>query len=1250
MAAMAILLLQTSGNGSGIAHAAGIGLPHGNIRRTGYSPVPLRPPYRLLWEHRFRDKPRPAWREPAWEPQRIDFDYAYAVATDGDHVYVASSADHGLHALDLETGQESWVFLTGGPVRLAPDFYRDRVLFTSDDGTLYCLTRKHGERVWTYRPEGVPDRRLIGNEQMISRWPGRSGVLVENDRLYVTFGMLSTEGVAVCCLDAETGKTLWINDTSGHRFMARPHLTAMGGVSPQGYLAVNESLLVVSCGRSTPALFDKQTGACRYHEADGDFTGGAWTMVTDRFVFTQADTLKKEYGSQLRRDHTGPEAPVFDLATLVALHPETGQEVFSLRGGSRGILCDKGGITLIGRDALIHVELPDILKAIPEEPGTIAHTLGHFVANEPIRRWATPVDRVYRLLQARDTIIAGGAGWLACFDAEQGKRLWKADVKGQIRSMCLAAERLVVSTTEGRLACFAPEIRAPGTPPAPARTGRAPSDEGRTARAKGYALALGSYKAGDLAALSREYDLLVHPTQGSRVQTLRRDLYHAGRYGTKVAVHEVAGPDLPYTDYFADAIHMTLESQETLTRLSLSEAYRLLRPCGGEATIRFPQNLALPLERALVQARIPATEIKRTAHGLSIIRGPLPGAGTWTHQYGDPGKRTASDEQRVRLPLKAAWFGGMGPQTILSRHFREPAPLVIDGRCFVPGTDHLTAMNIYNGRILWQREMPNLAHWPAAYRGPGLAVDQETVYALQERDCLLLDPRSGRTLARYPAPLEALNGNSKDVIWEYLAVCDHTLVGTLGVPNLRPSWWSRAYPVSTLLFALDKRSGKVLWMYRAREGLDSNALAIDDGKVCLIDGQPRYRFLKPREKVHTLQKRKLLALDLASGRTLWEHEDIVPTLNSLWLDRGVLLATQMPFSRSMQDRDAVQAGGGVTAYAANDGRPLWRIDEVETLTPVIIGDVFYSPDAYDLHTGQPVASLSQGNRQFSARMPMLCSTLAGCPSMVMARRSSLGFVDLHRQGGTFQYPVTRSSCWINMIPAGGLVVIPEGGSSCQCAYNYKTSMALMSDERHYDYGIGGTGLAGPPALRLNFGAPGDRPDPAGQMWFAYPRPVAHGRCLGSQPYGPKVADPRLPIRERSANQGVTAYGRNPDWVKIEGTDRPWLYACGLRGPLRISIDPTKAVPGTKTYRVTLFFCELDKTAPARPCAIKLQGETIGSLRDILGRTGNPRQAREQSFTVAADGDIEFELTPTAPGAPPIVSGLCIEAAGKEPRL
>jgi outer membrane protein assembly factor BamB len=1216
------------------------GVPFCNSQRTGYTPEELKPPYRTVWVHDARHKPRPAWQEPVWEPQRIDFDYAYAVSARGDTVYYASSADHALHALDLASGEKKWVFFTDAPVRLAPEFYTEHVLFTSDDGFLYCLNQNDGSLVWKYRPEGIPDERLIGNEQMISRWAARSGVLVEGDRLYTSFGMLASEGVAVCCLDAATGEPIWINDTCGHHFMARPHGTAMGGVSPQGYLAATDKLLIVTCGRSTPALFDKATGRLLYHEADGDFTGGGLVMTAGDLIFTQADTLKKEYGADLRRDDEAAEAEVFELATLVALDGATGREVFSLQGGSRGTLSDDGLLTLIGRKQLIAVDLKDVRRAVPGEATVIQHTLGHFVESEKICRWSTPVDRVYSLLHAGGTIIAGGRGLVECFDAVDGRSLWRGEVDGQVRAMCVTAGRLVVSTTEGTITCFAPadaESTAVET-----RVRPRPSEPLPPPARGGYCLVIGQYELKALTDLARLFDLVIFATASGEPALLRSHLADAGLQGTRVVVHRIDGTMLPYTDYFANEVRLHVASEQQLAGIAPSELYRVLRPCGGVLAVTCPKHLAAEVRAELATARVPEEEILTTVDGLRVTRGILPGAGQWTHQYGDAGKRVASDEVRVRLPLKAAWFGGLGPATILSRHFRTPAPLVANGRCFVSGLDHLTAMDIYNGRILWQRSLPDFAHWPAAYRGPGIAVDDATVYVLQDGRCLALDPATGETRASFAAPRQSLDSSGDETIWEYVAVTDELLIGTLGEPNLQRSWWSRAYPVNQTVFALEKRTGHLRWVHWATDGIDSNAIAIDDGCICLIDGRPRYDFLARRgstQEEEDQSPRKLIALEVDTGRVRWQHSNIAPAQNSLWIDDGVVVATPNPVGKNMTDPGVIKAGGGITAYSTEDGSRLWHADQADTVQPMIIGGVFYSPDAYDLQTGRPL-TWPESSKRMTLRAGTGCSTYSGCPTLAMSRFSSLGFKDLAGGFGSFTYPLVRSSCWINMIPAGGLVVVPEGSSSCQCAYNYKTSLALMSDDRQFHYGLGGDDRAGSPGLRINFGAPGDRTDAQGQVWYAYPRPVAYGRCLGSQPYGPKQAGPNLPIEELSSKTTVQTWGRNPDWVKLTDSRMPWLDACGLEGDLRWSIRPPQELQHADRWRVVLHFCEISEAGRDRVFDVKLQGRTVLPSLNVAATSGAVRRPVTQAFSLDNDKTVTLELSrvvPTSP--PPIISGL-----------
>jgi hypothetical protein len=42
---------------------------------------------------------------------------------------------------------------------------------------------------------------------------------------------------------------------------------------------------------------------------------------------------------------------------------------------------------------------------------------------------------------------------------------------------------------------------------------------------------------------------------------------------------------------------------------------------------------------------------------------------------------------------------------------------------------------------------------------------------------------------------------------------------------------------------------------------------------------------------------------------------------------------------------------------------------------------------------------------------------------------------------------TRSGCWINIIPAGGLILIPEFSAGCTCGHAIQTSLALLPRDR-----------------------------------------------------------------------------------------------------------------------------------------------------------------------------------------------------------
>jgi len=60
-----------------------------------------------------------------------------------------------------------------------------------------------------------------------------------------------------------------------------------------------------------------------------------------------------------------------------------------------------------------------------------------------------------------------------------------------------------------------------------------------------------------------------------------------------------------------------------------------------------------------------------------------------------------------------------------------------------------------------------------------------------------------------------------------------------------------------------------------------------------------------------------------------------------------------------------------------------------------------------------------------------CGQLAGCESMLFYRSATLGYFDLSASSeGTQNFGGIRPGCWINAIPAGGMLLVPDASSGC----------------------------------------------------------------------------------------------------------------------------------------------------------------------------------------------------------------------------
>ena len=248
-----------------------------NAGRTATTSQPLAEDLALLWS-RDLGPLTPAYRE-----VRMQFDRSHEPVVAGQTLVVASSRDDTVTAFDTETGVERWETHTDGPVRFAPAIVGDLVIFGSDDGIVRCVSLADGKPIWQRR--AVPsNRHVLGNGRLISVWPVRGGPVAKGDRIYFAAGVWPLEGVFVYCLDAATGKVIWLNDRTGYIYGVHPHQAeAFGGVAPQGYLLIDGDDLVVPSSNAYPARFDLATGALKEFElpSAGRLTGGWFASTPD---------------------------------------------------------------------------------------------------------------------------------------------------------------------------------------------------------------------------------------------------------------------------------------------------------------------------------------------------------------------------------------------------------------------------------------------------------------------------------------------------------------------------------------------------------------------------------------------------------------------------------------------------------------------------------------------------------------------------------------------------------------------------------------------------------------------------------------------------------------------------------------------------------------------------------------------------------------------------------------------------------
>ena len=536
---------------------------------------------------------------------------------------------------------------------------------------------------------------------------------------------------------------------------------------------------------------------------------------------------------------------------------------------------------------------------------------------------------------------------------------------------------------------------------------------------------------GDLAAaIAAESELLVHAFDRDRA-----DVDQAARRPKLLAVEWLATGRMPYVDDFVDLAVVDTAASGT----PASEIFRVLRPRGC-AILRGGSASAGDLATA-------GFEVEDVKSGWQIARKPArSGADDWSHWFHGPDNNPVSQDTVIQSPYVTQW---------LAKPYYHAMPVVSTaaaGRVFVatghiahhdreiPTLNTLVARNGYNGRILWQRKLPQgyLVH-RSAFIATG-----DALYMAAGDEILLLDPETGRELERVRVP-----GTRGKLMW--MAKVDDILYVLTGhgeppteTMEVHANWrgwgWHNVdknyspegkhqirWGFGDMLAAYDLTRREVVWTHR-QANMDSRGVAIlRDRLFYYVPGST------------------LACLDRHRGSILWRNEDrehlalIEEEAKGLKGTPGfrttpMLLAT--PVGLFVQGQKRMN----VLGFSVEDGRFRWAKRKFHNNPNLLYtrGKLFISGIEKNgsVQVIDPVNGDSLENLNFWKGS---CTRLTGSPEALYCRGEGLGRYDFAKK----VYWAERSArpgCNDGATPANGLLYV--GPWLCDCNLSILGQMAL----------------------------------------------------------------------------------------------------------------------------------------------------------------------------------------------------------------
>ncbi len=783
---------------------------------------------------------------------------------------------------------------------------------------------------------------------------------------------------------------------------------------------------------------------------------------------------------------------------------------------------------------------------------------------------------------------------------------------------------------------------------------------------KGYCLVL-DCNIGRLAfELARSSELKIVGLENDlrKRQQAREHLAQAGLLGSRVVVEDWEIADLPL--YFANLVvsDEAVLSGKPAPSESLS---RVLRPCGGlvmncgiagknePGTRVWSKHVRPKLDGAGSWRQLYASPENTACSEDTLVKGPL--GVLW---FGEPGPQKMI-ERHARSDSPVSIDGRLfiqGEEIVRAYDayngtflWETPLPGAVRARVDVDGGNlSLTEDSLYvAANDLCYRLDNATGKIVTRYRLPGTndGGDWRWGYVCCDNG-ILLGSRAMPLGQRYAAAYKSQGGPvSLAVRRGYHRAGTHWRTMTDF-----PSWGSQSSPTGEItstimagdaIFALDADTASPLWIHRGKRIAAITVTAADKTvffaeceptaveKAAAIEerqrlvGEDIYRpgaeaEIGPEER----DIRLVVALDKATGAIRWKRPIDLTGCGGTKMGSacaGGLLLFFGHFSNHDQKffLENKLTWRRITAIDAETGRVVWSRPLNYLRRPLIVGEkIIIEPHACDLRTGEilnrvhPVTG-EQVPWEF-LRPGHSCGITSASADTLFYRSYCGALYEMNEDKGISLFGAVRTGCWLDVIAAGGLMLMPEASSGCTCSYPLRCSVALVNkpDKKMGNWSVFISQGAMRPVKRLaiNFGAPGDTRDERGVLWLGYPRIRETHSVYNAYPkYGIQ-----FDIHEQLA-PGGGFFHRDFKGVEIAGTNKSWLFASECRGMLRCELPLIDESAGQRgaSYTVRLgFLASPGDVSGGRVFDIKLQGRVVQNDFDVMKAADKANQAGNRS--------------------------------------